>query len=110
MKNKIIYSTLFEKRYKFFSKKFMSLKTELKELEKGLLKNSELGSPLGNGLFKIRLASKDKVSGKSGGFRSITYLVTQIKEINFIVIYDKSEDETIKKADLIKLVKSLYSK
>ena len=110
MKNRIIYSSLFEKKYKFFNKKFVSLKTELKLLETELLKNSNIGVSLGNGLYKIRLANKDKVSGKSGGFRIITYIITENNEIILLVIYDKSEESSIKKTELLKIAKKYFTK
>jgi len=76
------------------------------------LQNAELGEPLGANLYKIRLASSDKGKGKSGGFRIITYLVREkenICEIFLIIIYDKSEEGSIKKPLLLKLAKSILS-
>ena len=76
------------------------------------MQNAELGEPLGANLYKIRLASSDKGKGKSGGFRIITYLVREkenICEIFLIIIYDKSEEGSIKKPLLLKLAKSILS-
>ena len=111
MGNSVIYTPFFESRCKRFLKKFASLENELVELEKDLLQNPELGEPLGVGLYKIRLASKDKKKGKSGGFRIITYLIKETKgayEIFFIIIYDKSEEGSLKKPQLLKLIKSIF--
>ena len=72
-----------------------------------LLDNPHQGMNLGGNLYKIRLASKSKLSGKSGGFRVITFLVKENengKVINFITIYDKSEESTITKEALLKLI------
>ena len=110
MKNKIIVTDFFERRAKKFLKKFKSLASELDELERELLLNPKKGIFLGSDLYKIRLASKSKGSGKSGGFRIITYLVetTEIGyKINLITIYDKSEDSTITKSKLVKLVNDI---
>jgi hypothetical protein len=112
MKNKIIVTPFFESKYKRLAKKFPSLSDELQKLAKELINNPKLGVPLGEGLYKIRLAIKEKVRGKSGGFRVITYLIQEVNnssEIYLITIYDKSEDETISKNMLIKLVKSIFS-
>jgi hypothetical protein len=82
-------------------------------LEEILIKTPETGISLGNGLYKIRLASKDKNSGKSGGFRIITYLVVQSDtetNIYLLKIYDKSEESTIKTNILIKLVNAIFEK
>jgi mRNA-degrading endonuclease RelE of RelBE toxin-antitoxin system len=48
-----------------------------------------------------------KVKGKSGGFRVITYVIDETDEctsIYLITIFDKSEESTIKKASVWKLV------
>jgi hypothetical protein len=92
-------------------RKFPSIQGELEILEKELISNPKLGEPLGGNLYKIRLASKDKGKGKSGGFRVITYLIqefTSVFEIYLITIYDKSEDKSIPKKVLIKLVKDIF--
>jgi mRNA-degrading endonuclease RelE of RelBE toxin-antitoxin system len=110
MANQIIPTTLFESKYKRFRKKFPSLENELADLFEILEENPKIGQPLGAGLYKIRVANEDKGKGKSGGFRVITYLVNEIEDdtdIYIITIYDKSEDSTIKKPDLIKMVKHL---
>jgi hypothetical protein len=92
-------------------KKFPSLVSELDALEDQLKENPEIGESLGGGLFKLRLASRDKGKGKSGGFRIITYLVSEqldSKEIFLVVIYDKSEEGSIKKHVLVKYLKTLF--
>ena len=79
MANRVTPTPYFENKYKRFSKKFLSLDSELEELETELKENPELGEPLGANLYKVRLASKDKGKGKSGGFRVITYLIQENK-------------------------------
>ncbi|MEI9957859.1 MAG: hypothetical protein WDM90_16515 [Ferruginibacter sp.] len=110
MKNKVIASPYFVSRFKKFSKKFPSINKEIIELESKLLINPEMGESLGASLFKIRMASKSKGTGKSGGFRVITYLTKELTngngyEIFLITIYDKSEESSIKKEHLQSLVK-----
>jgi len=112
MKNRIIVTPFFENKYKRLAKKFPSLSIELQKLGEELILNPKLGTPLGGSLYKIRLSSKEKSRGKSGGFRVITYLIKEANdssEIYLITIYDKSEEETIPKNLLIKLVKSIFS-
>lgn len=111
MANKITVTPLFESKFKRFSKKFPSLLQELITLEDELIKNPEMGVSLGANIYKIRLASKDKGKGKSGGFRIITYLITEnelSKEIFLITIYDKSEESSIKIPQLLKIIKNLF--
>ncbi len=108
MNNKVIVTEFFERRAKKFLKKFKSLSSELSELEKELLENPKKGIYLGSDLYKIRLASKSKGKGKSDGFRIITYLLETTEtayKINLITIYDKSEDSSITKSKLVKLIK-----
>ena len=75
-----------------------------------LLKNPQQGNDLGAGLYKIRLAVKSKGKGKSGGYRIITYLISNQEEgyrINMLTIYDKSEESSIDKKVLLQIIKSL---
>ena len=108
MKNRIVTLPIFDTRYKRFSKKFPSLKMELLELKKTLLENPKSGILITENTYKIRLASFDKNSGKSGGFRIITYLIDEKEdgiEIVLLLIYDKSEDGSFNKTEIIKIIK-----
>lgn len=65
---------------------------------------------MGAGLYKIRLAVKSKGKGKSGGFRVVSYLVTQTDDettIFLLTIYDKSEDSNIDRKTLLDMVSDL---
>jgi hypothetical protein len=109
--NNIIALSSFNSDYKRFIKKFPNLKSELESLELELSNNPKLGQDLGHNTYKIRLASKDKNSGKSGGFRIITYVIIKTEtetNVYLIKIYDKSEDQNIKKSILVKLIKSFF--
>lgn len=111
MANKILYTDVFEKYYKRYAKKFRSLPDEIAELEQMLLADPKLGTDLGEGLFKIRLAVKSKNKGKSGGMRVVTYLITQNDadfDINLIILYDKSEIADIPKKDLLDMVEEIF--
>lgn len=108
MANAIIYSAVFIKKAKVYKKKYISLVEDLYELEEKLLENPQLGNDLGAGLYKIRMAIKSKGKGKSSGFRVITYLVANISTgtvINMLTLYDKSEESSIDKKELQKLIK-----
>lgn len=112
MTNKVIPTPIFEAKFKRLSRKFSSLADEIESLEIELLEKPDLGTSLGANLFKIRLASKDKGRGKSGGFRVITYLIYKTEkstDIYLITIFDKSEESSIDKIDLIKLVKQIFT-
>ena len=107
MKRKLIAMPYFARRLKRLAKKYTSLASELADLEKNLEENPRSGTAFGSGLYKIRLASKSKGKGKSGGFRVITYYVEQIGDdevVYLVTIYDKSEEVNIDKADLLTIV------
>lgn len=111
MNNQIIPLSSFVINFKRFLKKFPSLKNDFLELEQSLLEHPKLGENLGAGLYKIRLANKDKVKGKSAGYRIITYLVEENENsttIYLLKIYDKSEESSISKSSLIKIVKQIF--
>lgn len=108
MANKVIATQLFSHVAKRFIKKFKSLDEDILGLQKQLVEHPMLGTSLGAGLYKIRLATKSKGGGKSGGFRVITYLVHETAEgtdIYLVTMYDKSEEDSIDKPELLRLVK-----
>ena len=85
----------FDREMKRLSKKYISLKSEIKELVAELEKTPEIGTSLGNNVFKIRLGIESKGKGKSGGARVITYLKSEQGIIYLVSIYDKGEKSTI---------------
>ena len=99
----------FKRSFKRLSKKFRTLNSELNELISELEDNPKLGKSLGAGLYKICLASDSKGGGKSGGFRVITYYIEETMEteiVYLVTIHDKSEEDSIKKNELIKIVET----
>lgn len=83
---------------KALSKRYKSLKQDIKEFSESLQSNPFQGDELCPGVRKIRMAIKSKGRGKSGGARVITYTVVT-KEYNgdvyLIDIYDKSDFSTV---------------
>lgn len=109
MSYNVVPSEKFKKEAKRLIKKFPSLKQELTDLGKVLSENPELGTPLGNNTFKIRVAIKSKGKGKSGGARVITYIISENKEIYLLTIYDKSEFDSIDDKIIKSIVRSLVA-
>lgn len=114
MNVKVITSNNFRKEAKRLIKKYPSLKKELAELERELLLNPKIGTPIGKECYKIRLAIKSKGKGKRGGARVITYLIvnlitrnTERSSVYLLSVYDKSEFETISDKDLKRLISEL---
>ena len=97
----------FKKEAKRLIKKYPSLKKELRELSSILTTNPTVGISLGNNAYKIRIAIKSKSTGKSGGGRIITYVISNNKEVYLMTIYDKADLETIDDKALRKIIRSI---
>jgi len=90
----------FDHEMKRLARKYTSLKDEYKVLIEELSENPEKGIPLGNNLYKIRLAIASKGKGKSGGARVITYLKTEQGNVYLLSIYDKGKRDTISEKEI----------
>jgi hypothetical protein len=85
----------FKREAKPLSKKYPSLKSDLRNLTDSLLENPEQGTSLGKGFRKVRMAITSKGQGKSGGARVIINVRVTAETIYFSSIYDKSEQDTV---------------
>ncbi len=72
--------------------------TDLKE-------NPTIGTPLGNNVYKIRLAITSKNRGKSGGARVVTFVKIILETVTLISIYSKGEQSTLDNNQINDLVK-----
>jgi mRNA-degrading endonuclease RelE of RelBE toxin-antitoxin system len=108
----------FKKGLKPLIKKYKSILSDLENLEKELIKNPRLGTPLGKDAYKIRLKIGSKGRGKSGGARVIPFLDSSIVGVVDVVdensltiyllsIYDKSEVANISDKELRDFINSL---
>ena len=98
MEYQFIPTPTFEKSYKRLKKKYLSLKEDLENFKKEFNKNPDIGSDLGGGFRKIRIAIKSKNSGKSGGARIISYdmcIKTKNRIVILVEIYDKGKISTL---------------
>jgi hypothetical protein len=96
---KVTISTIeeFDRQARRLAKKYKSLKADLMILQKEIMENPFVGSDLGSGIRKIRLAIASKGKGKSGGARvlTLTVLVSEDAEVTLLTIYDKNEIENV---------------
>jgi len=109
--NKVYRTSIFEVNYKHFIKKFPSISDEVRQLEETLIIQPNIGTSLGGGVYKVRMACESKGRGKSGGFRVITYLVDERvdgTDIYLITMYDKSEESSIKSSQLKKIISKVF--
>jgi mRNA-degrading endonuclease RelE of RelBE toxin-antitoxin system len=113
MKTEIVITNNFQREAKKYFKKYRSLKSELENLYNQLLENPQLGIPIGNNSFKIRISVKSKNRGKSAGMRVITHLEIDIvrddvsNRVYLLSIYDKSEIESISDIEINRILKGL---
>jgi len=106
--NKVITTPAFARKIKPLLKKYHTLGESLFTLQHELIQNPRLGVSYGANIYKVRLADPSKGKGTSGGFRIITYLVIENPDettIQLITILNKSEEASITKDDVLKLIK-----
>ena len=114
MEYRIKTSKAFDREIKRLSKRYHSMADDYERLLNEIEGNPHLGTDLGGGLRKIRMAitSKrmaitSKGRGKSGGARVITFTVVVSvaeAEINLLYIYDKAERSSISKKEIAQLI------
>ena len=97
----------FDRRLKNLRKKYTSLLDDVNGLAEQLAELPQLGTPLGHGCYKIRLAVTSKNRGKSGGARVITYVRVIGETVFLLDIYDKSEQTSISDQQVLALLARL---
>ncbi|MCH7414765.1 type II toxin-antitoxin system RelE/ParE family toxin [Belliella sp. R4-6] len=105
MKFDVELSENFKKEAKKLLKKYPSLKNELAKLFKELETNPKLGTSLGDGIFKIRIAIGSKNKGKSGGARVLSFVQVISDKVLLFSIYSKGEINNITDKQIRNLIK-----
>ncbi len=105
MSYKIELTDNFKKEAKKLIKKYASLPSEIADLGKELAENPTQGTPLGNDVYKIRLAIAAKAKGKSGGARVITFVKIVEETVYLLSIYSKGEKDTITDKEIKEILK-----
>jgi mRNA-degrading endonuclease RelE of RelBE toxin-antitoxin system len=105
MSYKIFRSENFSKQFKKLAKKYPSIKNDYVNLLDSLKENPQIGSPLGNNCYKVRMKIASKQKGKSAGARVITYVLIDENKITLLDIYDKSERDSITDKELKVFIK-----
>ena len=95
MKVTINFLEEFLRQAKPLRKKYPSFEADYFHLIDELEANPFMGTHLGRGVRKVRMAILSKGKGKSGGARIITYWVNQVDdvhiEVTLLTIYDKNK-------------------
>lgn len=92
----------FDRSVKHIYKKYKSIKHDILSLIEELENSPESGTPLGNNLYKIRIAITGSGKGKSGGARVITYVKIIQETVILAEIYLKSEHDTVHEDMILK--------
>ncbi len=106
MPYEVIAVETFQKDVKQLYKKYRSIKKDVLELVERLEENYDIGTDLGNNLYKIRVRNRD-VGGKIGGYRVIYYTRLSNQRIYLLTIYAKTQKETIDMAVLKPIIDTL---
>mgnify|MGYP000125438985 CR=1 FL=1 len=64
-----------------------------------------MGTPLGNDIYKIRLAIASKNKGKSGGARVMSFVKVTHTTVLLFSIYNKGDRDTISNKEVEELLK-----
>lgn len=111
MEVSISYHKQFTKEAKRLAKKYKSFITDLKTFVAEITENPDLGTDLGSGVRKVRMAITSKGKGKSGGARIITYKRQTLQDgsclIVLLTIYDKKEMENVSDSFIEYLLKTV---
>ena len=105
MSYKVELSENFKKEAKKLTKKYPSLKVELAELFTELEEAPTTGTPLGNDIYKIRLAVASKNKGKSGGARVMSFVKVTDTTVFLFSIYNKGDKDSISDKEIEELIK-----
>lgn len=97
----------FARQLKKLARKYPSLKEEYAELVRTLKADPIQGVSIGRDCYKVRLSISSKGKGKSGGARVIANVLVMKNMVYLLVIYDKSERDSISDKELKELLKAV---
>jgi len=97
----------FDKNTKKLSKRYKNIKQDLARLITSLKENPTSGTFLLNNCYKIRLANSSIPTGKSKGFRVITYYLDNFNNLYLLTIYSKSDQDSIPDSQILELLKQI---
>jgi len=97
----------FDKNVKKLSKRYKNLKNDLALLVVTLRENPLSGTHIFGNCYKVRLANSSVPTGKNGGFRVISYYISENSELYLLSIYSKSEQDSIKHSEIIGVLKNI---
>ena len=97
----------FDKNTKTLAKRYKLIKQDLQEFIKELKDNPRMGTLITNNCYKVRLANSSIPTGKSKGFRVITYYIDENSIVYLLTIYSKSDKSTVTDNELKDLLNQI---
>ena len=94
----------YAKAVKKLKKRFRHIEDDCTAFIDEISCEADLGISLGAGIYKARIAYSDKKSGKSGGYRLISYLKLINDELYLLYIYDKSDFENVSEEKIDEMI------
>lgn len=94
----IDFTTEFSRGAKVLKKRYKSFMNDLEDFKDSIMKNPLQGAELVPGIRKVRMTIESKGKGKSGGARviTLTYYISEAEgKVHFLIIYDKSDADTV---------------
>ena len=108
---KIDFLAEFMRMVKPLWKKYASFEQDYLQLLDELRSNPFVGTPLGEGVRKVRMPISSKGKGKSGGARVLTYNVNKESDdeikVTLMSIYDKSKISNVSDEYISFLIKEM---
>ena len=105
----VSFTTRFEKDTRRLGKRYRSIQADLQhliqQLEAGELPGDQVPN-LEHTVFKVRVKNSNLQKGKSGGYRVIYYLKTNV-QIVLVTMYSKSDRSDITAAELEDILRSI---
>ena len=108
MNCKIVATPDFARELKQLAKRYPSMKEDYDAFLKELRQNPLMGTELGKHMRKVRFTITSKAKGKSGGSRIITHTIltqTDGANVTLVIIYNKSDQDSITDKELRRLLK-----
>ena len=88
------FSKFFTKIFKHLAKKYRHIENDFDHFLENFDHVHSYSITIRKNIFKARIKNSDKAKGKSGGYRTYYYTITD-ESVTFLIIYDKSEIESI---------------
>jgi len=92
---------IYLKSVKKLKKRFRNISNDINDFfENEVFSIDDLGIKLKDNIYKVRIKNSNKSSGKSSGYRLISYIEISESKINLLYIYDKSDLSNISDKEL----------